>query len=97
MMVVKAVDGSGRTSAVTVPDAAPPSTWNAGILIGPPDLGELGLGEELTTRLHNELFNRGIVRRIDARARRAEVHAALMSALKVDAEKIIQIYEEQGS
>lgn len=97
MMQVTHVDGLDRKSLVQVPDGAPETTWGQGILLGPPDLTSLGLKEETTTRLHNELFHRGIVRRGDARARRAEVHAALQAALRVDAESIINLYEENGN
>lgn len=97
MMAVKHVATDGRISVVLVPEASPEKTWGAGILVGPPDLSELGLGEEVTVRLHNELFIRGIVRRDDARSNRAQIVAALMATLKVDAERIIQIYEEQGT
>ena len=97
MMAVTTSANDGRKTKVLVPEGAPETTWKQGIVIGPPDLSSLGLKEEITTRLHNELFNRGIIRRGDARAQRAEVHAALMSALRVDAETIIALYEEQGN
>lgn len=97
MMTVTHVDEMDRRTWVHVPDGAPEKTWGQGIAIGPPDLSSLELGEETTTRLHNELFHRGIIRRSEARTRRADVHAALMAALRVDAEKIITIYEENGN
>ena len=97
MMLVIHTDDEGRKTAVQVPDGAPEKTWGQGILLGPPDLSSLGLREDLTTRLHNELFNRGIIRRSDARARRADVYAALMATLRVDAESIITLYEENGN
>ena len=97
MMTVTYVDGLDRKSMVQVPDGAPEQTWSRGIVLGPPDLSSLGLGEETTTRLHNELFNRGVIRRQDARAKRAEVHAALMSVLRVDAEAIIALFEENAN
>jgi len=96
-MTVTHVDGVGRKSLVHVPDGAPEKSWGQGILLGPPDISSLGLSEEVTTRLQNELFNRGIIRRGDARARRPEIHAALMAALRVDAETIITLYEENGN
>ena len=96
-MNVAMTDSLGRQTARIVPDGAPEKTWGAGIIIGPPDLSSLGLGEEVTTRLHNELFNRGILRRSDVRFRRPEVHAALMAALRIDADRIITLYEEQSN
>lgn len=89
--------GTGLKTVRTVPDDAPELMWGAGVLIGPPSFDELGLPEEVTKRIHNELFNRGIIRRGDARRNRAEVHAALMAAFRVDAERIIQLYEETGN
>jgi len=97
MMVVTLVDEEGRKTLMNVPNGAPEKTWDQGILIGPPDLSSLGLGEEITIRLHNELFHRGIIRRQDARSRRSDVHAALMAALRVDAERIIATFEENGN
>lgn len=96
-MNVAFIDRQGRKTVRTVPDAAPEATWAGGVIIGPPDLSELELSQEVTTRLHNELYNRGIIRRGDARARRPEVHAALMAALRVDSERIIQLFEETGN
>lgn len=94
MQIVTYVDGFDRKTVAEVPDGSPESQWKWGITVGPPDLSPLGLPEEVQTRLHNELYHRGIIRRGDARARRADVHAALMAALRVDSERIIQLYEE---
>lgn len=88
---------TNRQYRMLVPDGAPPATWGAGIQVGPPDLSALGLSKEVTDRLHMELFARGIIRKDDARYHRAEVHAALMAALQVDAGRIIEIYEETGN
>lgn len=96
-MNVATADALGRQTARIVPDGAPQQTWSAGVLIGPPDLASLGLNEEVTTRLHNELYNRGILRRSDVRYRRPEIHAALMAALRVDADRIVALYEEQSN
>lgn len=97
MMAVKVTDDAGRVSVMKVPEDAPEKMWPGGILIGPPDLSSLGLSEEVTTKLHNELFNRGIVDRAAARRNRPEVHQALMAALRIDAERIINLYEEQAN
>lgn len=97
MKIVTHVDRRGRKTLVEVPDRATENTWGQGIVIGPPDLSSLGLGEDLTTRLHNELYHRGIIRRTDARRNRAEVHAALMSALRVDADYVINLFEEHAN
>lgn len=96
-MIVAVDDVLGRKTVRVVPEGAPTPTWSAGVAVGPPDLRSLDLPEEVATRLHNELFNRGIIRRGDARTHRSEVHAALMAALRVDAEAIISLYEETGN
>lgn len=82
---------------VQVPDGTPEKEWGQGIVVGPPDLTPLGLPLEVTTRLHNELFHRGIIRRGDARVRRPEVHAALVAALKIDVEHIITLFQEEAN
>lgn len=87
-------DRQGRKTVRVVPDGSPKATWTAGIELGPPDLSGLGFPEEVTTRLNNELVVRGIIRSSDARYRRADIHAALMSALQADANRIIELYEE---
>jgi len=96
-MIITDTSANGRRSALSVPDDAPQATWPGGVLVGPPDLSGLGLPEEVTTRLHNELFHRGLLRRADVRFRRADVVAALQAALKVDAQLIIDIYEAEGN
>lgn len=95
-MIANYTATDGRHYKVLVPDHAAPDTWARGIYIGPPDLSGLGLPEEVSVRLHNELFNRGIITQSDANARRPEVHAALMYALRVDAERVINAYKENG-
>jgi hypothetical protein len=90
-------DVAGRKTARQVPDGAPHETWRFGNIIGPPDLTPLGLPEEVLTRLNNELFARGIIRAGDARRNRAEIHAALQAALRVDAERIVQVFEENAN
>jgi hypothetical protein len=97
MMIVTHVDELERRSVIQVPEGTPETRWGQGILVGPPDLSALGLPEEVTTRLHNELFHRGIVRRGDAKLRRPEVQAALSAALRIDVEHIITLYEENAN
>lgn len=95
--MIVTTERSGMKTLRIVPDDAPRETWSAGVVVGPPSLQSLGLPEEVLVRLHSELFSRGIIRRGDARTRRADVHAALMAALRVDAESIITIYEMEGN
>jgi hypothetical protein len=97
MMIVTHVDELERKTVVQVPEGTPESKYGQGIIVGPPDLSGLDLPEEVTTRLHNELYHRGIIRRGDAKARRPEIQAALQSALRVDVELIVTIYESEGN
>lgn len=83
---------SGRSYRVQVPEGAPKHLWNAGIVVGPPDLTPLGLPKELETRLHNELHARGIITQKDARKRSQDVHGALQSALRIDAQRVVELY-----
>lgn len=86
------VERGGRRYKVQVPDDAPKHLWNAGIVIGPPDLTLLNLPKEIETRLHNELHARGIITQKDARKRTQDVHGALQSALRLDAQRIVELY-----
>lgn len=85
---------AGKKCRVIVPDEASENTWQYGVLVGPPDLSELGLPEDIEVRLNNELFNRGLITKRDLRRRGAEVVAALQAALKVDAQRIIELYTD---
>lgn len=87
-------DDIGRYRKVIIPDNAPESHAQYGITIGPPDLDKLGLSENLTTRLHNELFNRGILTYRDVRSRRGELFSALQAVLGVEVNLIVEIYQE---
>lgn len=90
MIVV--VEKDGRKYKVQVPENADPETWKYGITIGPPDLSGLGLPPVVTTRLHNELFNRGLITKNDVRKRTSDVQGALQAALNVDVSLITQLY-----
>src|SRR5688572_20078153 len=63
-----------------------------GIPLGPPSLEELELPKEIEIQLHNELFHRGILTGRDALRNRNQLIAAVQSALKVDAERVLQAY-----
>lgn len=97
MITVTHVDELDRRTMVEVPEGTSEANYGRGIFLGPPDLTSLALPQEVTTRLHNELYNRGIIRRSDAKMRRPEVHAALVAALRVDVERIITLYETEGN
>jgi len=65
-----------------------------GIPLGPPDTRGLGLPDGIDVRLNNNLFNRGLITWDDVRRRPMEVTAALQSAYRLDAGRIISLYRE---
>lgn len=85
-------DSEGRKRVSLLPANAGDEEAENGIPVGPPRLDTLELPLEIEVRLNNELFHRGILTGSDALRRRAEVVAALQSALKVDAGRIVDLY-----
>lgn len=96
LRVVEFVDEDGRSWARGLPDGVPDARAKVGVPIGPPSLEDLGLPKELEVRLHNQLYQRRIFTERDARQRMQDVHSALMAALRVDAHRILAIYQGQG-
>lgn len=90
--MIVSIEREGRKYKVQVPDGAPEHTWQYGIVIGPPDMTSLGLPASTTTRLHNELFNRGLISQRDVRKKSNEVFGALQAAFSVDTSRIIELY-----
>ena len=72
---------------------SPDEQNGAYIIIGPPEtlMETLGLPEPLATRLHNILYDRGILKYADAVKPRALV-GALMDALQIDAQLLAEAY-----
>jgi hypothetical protein len=64
------------------------------IIIGPPEglVDVLGLPEPFATRLHNILFDRGILTAKDASSKHREITGALQEALGVDVQKLVEFY-----
>jgi hypothetical protein len=91
--VIVDIEIDSKKYKATVPDDAPKNLWNAGIIIGPPDLSGLELPPIIEVRLHNELFNRGLITELDVRKRASEVFAALQSALRVDSTRVLEAYQ----
>ena len=85
-------DAEGRWWVVTLPDGAPDADAPMGFLVGPPSLEPLGLPLELEIRLHNELYARHLLTAGDVKRRRMDVIGALQSALKVDSQRIVDLY-----
>lgn len=88
-------DKRGRLFSVNVPDNSVEEDYKHGIVVGPPDLSDLGLPSSFEVRLNNELFHRGILTFMDAKKRRTDVVAALQAVLRVDADKVLQVYNIQ--
>lgn len=89
---VSYTDPEGRLKLVLLPDSESEENAEIGVPVGPPDLSELDLPTELEIKLNNELFNRGILTAQDALRRRSEISAAIQYVLKLDTERIINIY-----
>lgn len=85
-------DREGRNWIVELPDDAPDAYAEMGIRIGPPALDRLRLPLETEVRLHNELFARGVIEAKDLRRRSGELAPALMAALRVDVQRIVECF-----
>jgi len=88
------IERDGRKYKAVVPEGSDKETWQYGISVGPPDLSELGLPLETEVRLNNELFVRGLITLADVKRNMSSVQGALQAALRVDAQTIVQLYEE---
>ena len=93
MKEVSYIGAGGRIWWVRLPDNLPDSEAQLGIPIGPPSLEGLGLPEEIEIALHNQLAARRIFTSRDIKTRRADVLAAIQGALKLDSEKIRNLYK----
>lgn len=85
-------DLKGRMHAVSLPDGVPDSEASLGIPIGPPSLAALELPEATEIALHNQLFARRIFTLEDAKHHRQDVMSALQAALKLDVERVLEVY-----
>jgi hypothetical protein len=85
-------DDTGRKHSVLLPEGVPEEEAEKGIPLGPPDLTELGLPEEIGVRLHNELFYRGIITGNDALRNRPSIMSAIQSCLKLSVDNVLGIY-----
>jgi len=86
-------DAEGRLWRVRIPDHAPDSDATMGVIVGPPPMDELGLPEEIAIRLHNQLYHRGLFTLKDVERRKGDVVGALHATLKVDVQRIVDIYK----
>jgi len=86
-------DPDGRMWLVGLPDDRPDSDVAMGIPLAPPSLDSLGLPEEISIRLQNELVMRRLFDVKDVRKRRIDVIAALQAALRVNCQMVVDLYE----
>ena len=94
MREIDYTDARGRMWRVKLPDGVPDEDAALGILVGPmPIVDTLNICEPTATRLHNELHRRGLFRLRDVQRKPSEVHAALMAALRLDAQTIEAEYQ----
>lgn len=94
MVRVTHEDASGRRWTVLVP-AGREDEAERGIVVGPPDVGALGLPEAVAVRLHNELHARGLLDKRSMRGKRIieEIRAAVAAAYRVDVNGVLALYE----
>lgn len=85
-------DPEGRWWVVLVP-VGHEDEAHMGIPVGPPDLSPLGLPEPVEVRLHNQLFNRGLLTARDLKGRTQEVFAAIQAAYRVDLTAVTALYQ----
>lgn len=98
--LVRAVyeDDDGRRWTVLVPPGREADA-SMGIVVGPPDLGALGLPAPVALRLHNELQGRGLLNSSDLRGKQPDIFAALQAAYRVDVAAVLNLYaraEQEG-
>ena len=90
-------DDRGRNYLIEVDDLTPPEDYGQYPVIGPPNVVDrLELPEDVKTRLHNELFKRGIFTYEQARKQGA-LQAALQAALKIDQQSLLLAFHEEYS
>lgn len=92
---LKAVDWTdeeGRIWRALIPQSVPDADAPRGVPLGPPSLEDLGLPLEQEVRLHNQLHARRLFTIRDVKARRLDVQGALQAALKVDSQRIVNLY-----
>ena len=83
----------GRKYLVSLPEDS--DNLDLGIVIGPPSfVDDLELPEPFATKLHNQMYDRGFFTLDNLRRRPNEVQAALQSALRLDAARIVNAYAE---
>lgn len=90
--VVDYTDKDGRKYKVLIPANAAQSMAKHGVRIGPPPLDELGYPDKIITKIHNELFDRGIITYKDVTDNMRDVVGAIQHAFAADAQTIATLY-----
>jgi hypothetical protein len=94
MKKVEYLDPKGRKYQRLVESDESEEMYQYGINVGPPeDITEgLGLSDELATRLHNQLYQRGLWTIKDINKNPKLVFAALQATLGINQQKIVNAY-----
>lgn len=73
---------------------SPDEQSGAYIIVGPPEglVDSLGIPEPFATRLHNTLYERGIITGQDASKKHKEVIGAVQETFMVDAQRIVEAF-----
>lgn len=94
MRRVTHTDRQGRKTLVEIPNDAPAENAAYGVRVGPPCLKDLNLPRDIEIRLHNQLYDRGLLGAKDVKGKTQEVFAALQAAFRVDTVTILNLYSE---
>lgn len=91
-------DADGLNWRVELPETADENDAAKGIPVGPPDVRELGIPEELAKRLHAQLAARGLYSYNDVlrAGGMRTILSAWQAALQVDASTIMQLYTRES-
>lgn len=92
-MEVQHVDDIGRKFVVYINEGEDPAFGN---IKGPMPLDSLNLPQPLMVRLHNELYNRGLITTQDIMRRPQDVQGAIQAACRLDVNAIQGLYKSLG-
>lgn len=94
MKKVEYVDPRGRKYLKLVESATSEELYQYGITVGPPEgiVDELGLPNELATRLHNQLFQRQLWSMDEVRKNPKGIYAALQATFGINQQMIMNAY-----
>ena len=94
MKKVEYLDAKGRKYLRLVDSGESEEMYQYGINIGPPeDITEgLGLSEQLATRLHNQLYQRGLWTMKEVNQNPRAIFAALQATFGINQQMIVNAY-----